>query len=228
MQFGAPVELPIKFLNADNELLLKWTIDTKIDPDEVKKTIFSRGEVPELKRWQAARAKKAHRTEIRKQNLLPPTRHGNAPVSTQAPFQLKDFPCNGTDRNFWYSFQENDLFFVTLFFWMEGLLAVRRICEAEVGRHCSGRTFHQAPWNAFRCFPRFVLINNVMSAIKIFRKTLPLSIKFLKFWSESLPTNFVFDIQTKHSKKVVLRNFQKLWKKCSRMYFDSRKIVFQK
>ena len=38
----------------------------------------------------------AHRTENRKQNLSPPTRHGNAPVSTQEPFQLKNRFNSGT------------------------------------------------------------------------------------------------------------------------------------
>ena len=36
-------------------------------------------------------AQKAHREKNPKKNLLPPTRHENAPVSTQAPFQPRRF-----------------------------------------------------------------------------------------------------------------------------------------
>ena len=47
--------------------------------------------VHHLKKWQAAWAKRGSDRKNRKENLSPPTRHENGPVSTQVPFPLRDF-----------------------------------------------------------------------------------------------------------------------------------------
>ena len=79
--------------------------------------LLFKAKAPELKRYLSGNSGQphganAHSKKARKQNLLPPTRHGNAPVSTQVPFQLRGFAlyavffprvcgvCNGCTSNF--------------------------------------------------------------------------------------------------------------------------------
>ena len=124
-------------------------------------------------------AQNAHQTEIHQQNLPPPTHHGHAPISTEVPFQLRDFALNkGKEAR-----------------WNRGVPMASRVCHKTlIGRYdclCYLPLFH-----AKRCFISshllsFVLIQN--------SKKIPLE--------KRIKRNFFCLLIEVHKKALIWRNF---------------------
>ena len=85
-------------------------------------------------------AQNTHSAKTPKKNLFPPTRHGNAPVSTHLPFQLRDFALHAkTKRSDLAQFRS--VVRSNVLFGEHDNTATKVLLPQCLGRHKSGRPF---------------------------------------------------------------------------------------